>query len=70
MADGRAASDPSETCKGQLGLERRRARTLPGIGARIGLRLLAPAAGLWHNHQSVSRGGALPPTVTDCEAIV
>jgi Transposase DDE domain len=40
-----------ETCKGQLGLERHGARTLPGLAARIGLRLLALAAGLWHNHQ-------------------
>ena len=39
------------TCKGQLGLERHGARTLPGLCARIGLRLLALAAGLWHNWQ-------------------
>ena len=39
------------TCKGQLGLERHGARTLPGLGARIALRLLALAAGLWHNHE-------------------
>jgi hypothetical protein len=38
------------TCKGQLGLERHGARTLTGLGARIGLRLLALAAGIWHNH--------------------
>jgi len=38
------------TCKGPLGLERHGARTLPGLGARIGLRLLALAAGIWHNH--------------------
>jgi hypothetical protein len=38
------------TCKGQLGLERHGARTLPGLGARTGLRLLALAAGIWHNH--------------------
>lgn len=38
------------TCKGQLGLERHGARTLPGLAARIGLRLLALAAGIWHNH--------------------
>lgn len=37
------------TCKGQLGLERHGARTLPGLCARVGLRLLALAAGLWHN---------------------
>lgn len=38
------------TCKGQLGLEHHGARTLTGLGARIGLRLLALAAGIWHNH--------------------
>ena len=38
------------TCKGQLGFEHHGARTLPGLGARIGLRLLALAAGIWHNH--------------------
>ncbi|HZX07081.1 IS982 family transposase [Kribbella sp.] len=38
------------TCKGQLGLERHGARTLTGLGARIGLRLLALAAAIWHNH--------------------
>ena len=39
------------TCKGQLGLERHGARTLPGLCARVGMRLLALAAGLWHNWQ-------------------
>jgi hypothetical protein len=39
------------TCKGQLGLERHGARTLPGLCARVGLRLLALAAGLRHNAQ-------------------
>ena len=38
------------TCKGQLGLERHGARTLPGLGARIGLRLLALAAGIRNDH--------------------
>jgi len=37
------------TCKGQLGLERHGARTLPGLAARVAIRLLALAAGLWHN---------------------
>jgi hypothetical protein len=40
------------TCKGQLGLERHNARTLPGLAARIALRLLALAAGIWHNHNT------------------
>jgi hypothetical protein len=35
--------------KGQLGLERHGARTLPGLCARIGARLLALSAALWHN---------------------
>jgi hypothetical protein len=46
------------TCKGQLGLERHGARTLPGLGARIGLRLLALAAGIWHNHLTSQPGRA------------
>lgn len=37
------------TCKGQLGLERHGARTIPGLATRIALRLLTLAAGLWHN---------------------
>ncbi len=44
------------TCKGQLGLERHGARTLPGLAARIGLRLLALAAGIWHNQLSDTPG--------------
>ena len=46
------------TCKGQLGLERHGARTLPGLAARIALRLLALAAGIWHNHQTGQPGRA------------
>ena len=38
-----------ETTKGQLSLERHGARTLPGLIARIAQRLLALAAGCWHN---------------------
>ena len=38
------------TCKGQLGLERDGARTLRGLGARIGLQTARLAAGIWHNH--------------------
>ena len=38
------------TCKGQLGLERHGARTLTGLGTRIGLRLLTLAAAINHNH--------------------
>ena len=36
--------------QGQLGLERHGARTLTGLCARVGLRLLALAAGIFHNH--------------------
>ena len=42
------------TCKGQLGLERHGARTIPGLAARIALRLLALAAGIWHKHRPTS----------------
>lgn len=38
-----------ETTKGQLSLERHGARTLQGLIARIAQRLLALAAGCWHN---------------------
>lgn len=38
-----------DTLKGQLSLERHGARTHGGIFARIGLRLLAMAAAIWHN---------------------
>lgn len=38
-----------QTLKEQLSLERHRARTLSGIAARVAQRLLALAAGLWHN---------------------
>lgn len=44
------------TCKGQLGLERHGARTLPGLASRIALRLLALAAGLTHNHRTGNPG--------------
>ncbi|MEU8919273.1 IS982 family transposase, partial [Streptomyces libani] len=35
--------------KGQLSLEQHGARTLPGVFARTGQRLLALAAAIWHN---------------------
>jgi hypothetical protein len=47
------------TCKGQLGLEHHGARTLPGLGARIGLRLLALAAAIWNNHHTNQPARAL-----------
>ena len=39
------------TLKDTFTLERHGARTTTGVGTRIGLRLLALAAGLWHNQQ-------------------
>jgi hypothetical protein len=38
-----------DTFKGQLSLERHGAHTMPGLLTRIAQRLLALAAGLWHN---------------------
>jgi Transposase DDE domain len=38
-----------DTLKGQLGLEEHGGRTLEGVYARVGARLLALAAGIWHN---------------------
>lgn len=38
-----------DTLKGQLGLERHGSRTLDGLMARIGSKLLALGAGIWHN---------------------
>ena len=39
------------TCKGQLSLERHRARTIETLCARISQRLLALAVCIWHNHR-------------------
>ena len=44
------------TTKGQLALERHGGRTLPGLCARIALRLLALAAGLVHNQTTGNPG--------------
>ena len=38
-----------DTLKGQLGLEHPGGRTTQGVGARVAQRLLALAAGVWHN---------------------
>ena len=38
-----------DTLKGQLGLEHHGGRTSQGVGARVAQRLLALAAGVWHN---------------------
>jgi len=45
-----------DTLKGQLSLERHGARTMPGLLTRIAQRLLALAAGLWHNWQTGNPG--------------
>jgi hypothetical protein len=47
------------TCKGPLGLERHGARTVTGLAARVGLRLLALAAGIWHDHHTGRPGRSL-----------
>jgi hypothetical protein len=39
----------SDTLKGQLSLERHDARTMPGLLARVVIRLFALAAGIRHN---------------------
>lgn len=49
------------TCKGQLALERHGGRTTNGIAARVALRLLALAAGLWHNQLIDQPGRHLAP---------
>jgi hypothetical protein len=38
-----------DSIKGQLSLERHGAHTMPGLITRVAQRLLALAAGLWHN---------------------
>ena len=38
-----------DTLKGQLTLEEHGGRTLAGVYARVGARLLALAAAIWHN---------------------
>jgi hypothetical protein len=39
------------TLKGQLSLEQHGARTMPGLMTRVAQRLLALAAGIWHNYK-------------------
>jgi hypothetical protein len=39
-----------DTLKGQLSLEQHGAHTMPGLMTRIAQRLLALAAGIWHNY--------------------
>ena len=46
------------TLKSQLGLERHRGRTRPGVAARILRRLLALTAAIWHNETTQQPGPA------------
>ena len=46
------------TLKAQLGLERHRGRTRPGVAARILQRLLALTAAIWHNQTTQQPGPA------------
>ncbi|MFC8716618.1 IS982 family transposase, partial [Kitasatospora sp. NPDC057198] len=39
----------NDTLKGQLGLEQHGGRTIEGLGARVGQRLLAMTCAIWHN---------------------
>jgi hypothetical protein len=39
----------NDTLKGQLDLELHGGRSIDGVGARIGQRLLAMTAAIWHN---------------------
>jgi hypothetical protein len=48
-----------DTLKGQLSLERHGAHTLAGLWVRVCQRLLALAAGIWHNWQSGHPGRSL-----------
>ncbi|HKS45506.1 MAG TPA: IS982 family transposase, partial [Amycolatopsis sp.] len=42
----------NQTLKGQLDLERHGGRTPAGVFTRIAQRLLAMAAGIWHNWET------------------
>jgi len=48
-----------DTIKGQLSLERHGAHTMPGLVCRVAQRLLALAAGLWHNKNTGQPGRRL-----------
>lgn len=53
------------TLKAQLGLERHRGRTRPGVAARILQRLLALTAAIWHNQTTRQPGPARSLTAYD-----
>ena len=48
----------NQTLKAQLGLERHRGRTPPGVAARVLQRLLALTAAIWHNQTTPHPGPA------------
>jgi hypothetical protein len=50
-----------DTIKGQLSLEQHGAHTMPGLITRVAQRLLALAAGLWHNWNTDQPGRHLIP---------
>lgn len=56
-----------DTVNGQLSLERHGAHTMPGVVTRIAQRLLALAAGLWHNWNVGEPGLNSPPTTTETQ---
>ena len=58
------------TTKGQLSLEEHGARTLEGLVARIAQRLLALAAGCWHNWLQGTPAVTSPPMTTDLESTI
>ncbi|SEG96192.1 hypothetical protein SAMN05444920_109306 [Nonomuraea solani] len=42
----------NDTLKGQLDLEQHGGRTFEGVAIRVAQRILAMAAGIWHNNQT------------------
>lgn len=42
----------NDTLRGQLDLEQHGGRTFAGVAIRVAQRVLAMAAGIWHNHQT------------------
>lgn len=42
----------NDTLKGQLDLEQHGGRTFEGVAIRVAQRVLAMAAGIWHNNQT------------------
>ena len=55
----------NQTLKGQLTLERHKARTRSGVAVRIGTRLLALTAAVWHNENYRHSPPARSPTAYD-----